>query len=66
MFPNITITLSCDVEKDMHLLSNMLINPRQYTKQIMQEEIRSKINILRNLDNIFFLNTIYNVFCALL
>jgi hypothetical protein len=53
MFPNITITLSGDVEKDMHLLSNILINPRQYTKQIMQEEIRSKINILKNLDNIF-------------
>jgi hypothetical protein len=53
VFPNITITLSGDLEKDMCLISDILINPSQYKKNIVQEEIRPKMNLLKNLDNIF-------------
>ena len=53
VFPNITIVLSGDLEKDMQLLSAILENPSIYKKNIVQEEIRPKMNLLKNLDNIF-------------
>lgn len=53
VFPNITISLSGNLEKDMKMLSDILINPNNYKKMIKQEEIRPKINLLKNLDNIF-------------
>jgi hypothetical protein len=55
VFPNITIALSGDVNKDMNMLSVILANPDRYKKTIVQEEIRPKMNILKNLDNIFSL-----------
>jgi hypothetical protein len=53
VFPNITIALSGHLEKDMHLLSDIILNPTQYKKTIVQEDIRPKMNLLKNLDNIF-------------
>jgi hypothetical protein len=53
VFPNITIGLSGDLEKDMSMLSDILTKPSEYKKTIIQDEIRPKINILKNLDNIF-------------
>jgi hypothetical protein len=53
VFPNITIALSGDLEKDMRLLSDILLNPSSYKKNIIQEDIRPKMNLLKNLDNIF-------------
>lgn len=52
-FPNITISLSGDLEKDMHLLFDITCNPNKYKKSISQHEIRPKMNILKNLDKIF-------------
>lgn len=53
VFPNITIVLTGDLEKDMNMLSDILMNPSQYKKHIVQDEIRPKMNLLKNLDNIF-------------
>lgn len=53
VFPNITIVLTGTLEKDMRLLYDILMNPSQYKKTIVQEEIRPKMNLLKNLDNIF-------------
>jgi hypothetical protein len=53
VFPNITIALSGDLDKDMNMLSDILANPSTYKKTILQEEIRPKMNLLKNLDNIF-------------
>jgi Glycosyltransferase family 10 (fucosyltransferase) C-term len=53
VFPNITIHLSRDLDKDMRMLSDILSNPNSYKKPIIQEEIRPKMNLLKNLDNIF-------------
>jgi hypothetical protein len=58
VFPNITIVLSGDLEKDMKMLSDILENPNKYKKTIVQEDIRPKMNILKNLDNIFSSDTI--------
>lgn len=53
VFPNITIPLSGDLEKDMSMLSSIYINPGHYKKTIVQDDIRPKMNLLKNLDNIF-------------
>jgi hypothetical protein len=53
VFPNITIVLSGDLSKDMNMLSDILANSSIYKKTIIQEEIRPKMNILKNLDKIF-------------
>jgi hypothetical protein len=53
VFPNITIALSGDLDKDMLMLSEILSNPNSYKKPIIQEEIRPKMNLLKNLENIF-------------
>ena len=53
VFPNITIVLTGNLEKDMNMLSDIFTNPSQYKKHIVQDEIRPKMNLLKNLDNIF-------------
>jgi len=53
IFPNITIILSGDLEKDMCMLYDILMNVDSYKKTIIQEQIRPKMNLLKNLDNIF-------------
>jgi hypothetical protein len=53
VFPNITIVLTGDLEKDMNMLSDILRNPNQYKKNIVQDDIRPKMNLLKNLENIF-------------
>ena len=53
VFPNITIVLAGDLEKDMNMLSDILRNPNQYKKNIVQDDIRPKMNLLKNLENIF-------------
>ena len=52
-FPNITISLSGNLEKDMYLLFDIMHNPNKYEKSISQDEIREKMNLLKNLDKLF-------------
>lgn len=52
-FPNVTISLSGDLEKDMDLLFDIVSDPMKYKKSISQEEMRPKMNLLKNLDKIF-------------
>jgi len=52
-FPNITISLSGNLEKDIYLLFDIMYNPNKYKKSISQDEIRPKMNLLKNLDKIF-------------
>lgn len=53
VFPNITITMSGNVEADMRLLTDIVNNPLKYKKEISQDDIRPKMNILKNLDKLF-------------
>jgi len=48
-----TIRLSGNIVEDMTLLYNIYKNPTNYIKDISQTKIRNKMNILRNLDEIF-------------
>jgi len=53
VFPEITIKLQGDVIKDMNLIRDIVYNPNKYRKLFDQNEIRPKINLLKNLDKIF-------------
>lgn len=53
LFPNITIHLSGKISEDMGLLADLITNPIKYKKYFSQDEIRNKLNILKNLDKIF-------------
>ena len=53
VFPEITIALSGDVTTDMELITDIVYNPNNYKKTFSQEVIRPKINLLKNLDEIF-------------
>lgn len=52
-FPNSVIQLSGIIDKDVLLLSHILQNPNQYKKNIDIDSIKNKINILKNINNIF-------------
>jgi teichuronic acid biosynthesis glycosyltransferase TuaG len=49
LFPDITISLSGDISKDMALIANIMYYPITYKKFFSQEEIRPKLNILKDL-----------------
>ena len=51
-FGNI-IKLSKSIERDIDLINNILMNPEQYKKDIKLEEVKNKVYLLRNLDEIF-------------
>jgi hypothetical protein len=53
LFPEHTIRLSGDVTKDMTLLRDILYHPTQYKREFDQENVRSRLNILKNLDKVF-------------
>ncbi len=53
MFKDLTINLSGNLEYDINLIKNITETPNNYIKHISQNEIRNKINLLKNLDTIF-------------
>jgi glycosyltransferase involved in cell wall biosynthesis len=53
LFPQHTIVLSGDVIKDISLIRDIINNPQQYKKQFNQTEVRNRLNLLKNLDDIF-------------
>ena len=53
LFPEQTIRLSGDVEKDMALIRDILYKPTQYKREFDQERIRNRLSLLNNLDKIF-------------
>ena len=53
LFPEYTIRLSGDVIKDMDLLRKIWNNPFEYKREISQEIVRDKLNLLKNLDTVF-------------
>jgi hypothetical protein len=53
LFPEYTIQLSGDVIKDMLLIRKILANPEEYQREISQEVVRSRLNILNHLDELF-------------
>jgi hypothetical protein len=53
LFPEYTIRLSGDVIKDMDLLHKIWNNPFEYKREISQEIVRNKLNLLKNLDTVF-------------
>ena len=52
-FPDLTIELIGDISKDMDIITNIVNNPMKFKKHFSQEEIRNKLNMLKNLDTIF-------------
>lgn len=52
-FQNITIPLSGNIQTDMKLLKSIIENPSEYKKVIDQSVVRPKMNILKNLDELF-------------
>jgi len=53
LFPEETIRLSGDVEKDMALIRDILYKPAEYKREFDQERIRNRLSLLKNLDKIF-------------
>jgi len=53
LFPDYTIRLSGNVVQDMELLRKIWNNPFEYKRDISQELVRNKLNLLKNLDTIF-------------
>jgi len=55
MFPKITVTLSGIISNDMSMIRNIISESDRYFSMnpISQDEIRPKINFLKNLDDIF-------------
>lgn len=53
-FPESAIVLSGDLSRDLVLIAQILMNPGAYRKDICQERVRSEVNLLRNLDEVFF------------
>jgi len=60
MFPEITVKLSGDVSRDMSMIRCIIDESETYFEMnaFSQDEIRPKINILKNLDNIFSMSNI--------
>lgn len=54
LFPEHTIALSGEKEKDMKLLASIVEDPERYkTPDMDQDKIRSRINFLKHLDELF-------------
>jgi hypothetical protein len=53
MFPKNIIMLSGDIVKDMTLLRDIILNPRKYVATINVEDVKNKLNLLKNLDKCF-------------
>ena len=52
-FPEMYISLSGDITKDMQLLHNIYINPQNYIRKIDLPTVDDKINLIANLPNFF-------------
>ena len=52
-FPDSSIVLSGDLTKDMSLLVQILMNPEAYRKNIDQTMVRTEVNLLKKLDEVF-------------
>jgi len=53
LFPENTIVLSGDIIKDIILIRDIVNNPAQYKREFNQTVVRSRLNLLKNLDEIF-------------
>jgi glycosyltransferase involved in cell wall biosynthesis len=53
LFPENTIVLSGDVINDILLIRDIVNNPAQYKRKFNQTVVRSRLNLLKNLDDIF-------------
>jgi hypothetical protein len=52
-FPNMSIGLSGDVNKDIELLKNILRNPDSYKKDIDIDKVKQSTNFFSNIESIF-------------
>lgn len=52
-FNDNVILLSGNVQDDIILLTNILKNPEKYKKNIKIDEIKDKINLIKNIENLF-------------
>ena len=52
-FPNMVITLSHDIDKDMQLLTDIISNPEKHRTSINVDTVKNKTNLLLNIKNIF-------------
>jgi len=53
LFPEYTIQLSGDVIQDMMMVRDICMEPEKYRRNISQEIVRPKLNLLKNLHDIF-------------
>jgi hypothetical protein len=53
LFPGLTVKLSGNVNEDMRLIESIIYHPLEYKKEISQDAVRTKLNILQNLDTLF-------------
>jgi hypothetical protein len=56
MFPRNVILLSGNITQDMTLLRDIILNPRKYRREIDVEDVKVKLNLLKNLDRCFSTN----------
>jgi hypothetical protein len=53
LFPEITIPLSGNITDDMAIIADIFYQPVKYKRYFSQDEIRPKLNLLKNVDSIF-------------
>ncbi len=47
------ITLSGNADKDFKLLTDIINNPSQYKKNINIDEIKDKLNLIKNIEKLY-------------
>jgi glycosyltransferase involved in cell wall biosynthesis len=52
-FPEETIRLTQNIEEDMGILFDIIQSPQKYKKEISWEGVRQKVNVLKNLGELF-------------
>jgi hypothetical protein len=52
-FNDNVILLSGNIETDMLLLSNIIKNSEQYKKSINLDEVKNRINLIKNIERLF-------------
>jgi hypothetical protein len=53
-FPNMVISLTGDIRKDMELLYNIIVSPEEYRKPPNIGEVKRTVNLLHHLPSLFY------------
>jgi hypothetical protein len=52
-FPESVIHLTGELESDFNIINNIILHPKEHLKYINREQIKEKMNLIKNLHNLF-------------